>query len=206
MVKLVASLKKCGLIQTARSGSRCYIHITETAQALYGKPSPQKRFEMDNVTPDNDAAVTAKRAARVTHNHDAKEEQYDIEQEERYTQNKEYTNEELECVKREFEIIFPKRSWSLTEINCLKRQIPIPGWELVLVQRFYQIPCEPNPHNLPTRMFAEHEFLLARRRQSIETLLNHWSDEVQRALHFFQTDAGAEEARRRGWSRAEMFG
>jgi hypothetical protein len=34
MVRLVASLKKHGLIDTARSGSRCYIHITQKAGGI----------------------------------------------------------------------------------------------------------------------------------------------------------------------------
>ena len=204
MVKLVASLKSCGLIQTARAGSRCYIHLTETAQAMYGKPSPQKRFEMDNVTSDNDGAVMVKRDAPVMRNRDGKEEQYKTELEERcYTPNKDYSNEQLESVKRQLEVIFPKRNWSRTEIALLERQMIIPKWELILVQRLYEIPFEPSRF-LPASKLPDHEFLLSRRRQTMKTLLENWSDEVTRGLFFFRTDTGAAEARRRGWNLAEM--
>jgi hypothetical protein len=142
MVRLVASLKKSGLIDTVRLRSRCYIHITEAALELYVKPTtePDSRFSEHGVTSANGGSDMERYDDLIMRDHDAKE-QYKNEQhgkELHYTQNN-YSEPQFECVKRHLEMIFPKRSWSNIEIALL-RQMPIPMWELTLILRFYQLP------------------------------------------------------------------
>src|SRR5207253_170662 len=99
----------------------------------------------NHVTHNHDDSITDKRAACVMHNHDVKEEQdyveKRIEKTSKYTQNQQHSKQESECVpsqtsecakeefefvKRELGLIFHKRNWSATEIDCLKSQMPIP--------------------------------------------------------------------------------
>jgi hypothetical protein len=203
MVRLVASLKKNGLIDTVHFRSRCYIHLTEAAHELYVKPTtdPHSRLDKHTITPANDGADMEKYDGPVMRSCDGNtEEQY--KEELHYTRNS-YSDDELESVKRRLETIFPKRNWSNTEIAFLRRQMPIPEWEMKLVLRFYHLPNPPRTF-LPANKLAEHEFLLVRRRHTMKTLLEWWSDEVTRALFFFKTAEGAAEARRHGWDLNEM--
>lgn len=205
MVRLVALLKRTGLIDTHRFASRCYIHITERAQELYLKPTTEaaSRFNEHGIASTNDDVDVEKHDGPVMRNRDVKE-QYQKEQdrkEQYYTQNR-YSDEQLECVKHQLETIFPKRNWSHSEIVLLRRQMPIPKWELTLIRRFYALT---NCDLLPGNKLTEHEFLLTRRRKTMHTLLYYWGDEVGRAqCFFFRSFAGAEEARRRGWDLREM--
>jgi len=205
MVRLVASLKRSGLIDTHRFASRCYIRITERAHELYVKPTdPNSRVDEHGVTSMNDGADMQKYDGPVTCDRDTKE-QYKNEQDEKereYTQN-DYSNNEFECVKRQLETIFPKRNWSKSEIALLTRQMPIPGWELNLILRFYTLPGPVNPF-VTGKSLPVHEFLLVRRRHTIRTLLEFWSDEVIRALSFFETWVGRQEAESHGWDPSEM--
>src|SRR5262249_22207937 len=74
MVRLVASLKQNGLIDTVRLASRCYIHVTERADKLYVKPTdPDSRLDEHRVTSVNDGANTEKYDGPVMQNHDSKE-------------------------------------------------------------------------------------------------------------------------------------
>ena len=90
MVRLVASLKKYGLIDSVRSGSRCYIHITPMAHDLYAKPTEAySRPNEHGVTSVSDGANTEKHAGHVTQNSDAyiQGEQHKHKEERDYTQN-----------------------------------------------------------------------------------------------------------------------
>jgi hypothetical protein len=203
MVRLVASLRKYGLIDSVRSGSRCYIHITPTAHELYAKPTMERGSRVDehSVTSVHDGADMEKYDGPVMRNGDGnKEEPY--REERHYTQNS-YSDEELESVKRRLETIFPKRNWSSKEIDFLKVQMPIPEWEMKLILRLYQLPG-PQSTFLPATKLPGHEFWLSRRRQTMKTLLENWSDEVTRGLFFFRTPYGVGEAQRRGWDLTEM--
>jgi len=204
MVRLVALLKRTGLVDTHRFASRCYIHITERAQELYIKRTdPESRLDEHGVTSIHDGVDMQKYDGPVMRNRDVKE-QYQKEQdgkEQSYTQTR-YSDEQLECVKHQLEAIFPKRNWSRSEIVLLRRQMPIPKWELTLIRRFYLLQ---NADFMPGDKLTEHEFLLTRRRKTMHTLLYYWSDEVGRAqCFFFRSFAGAQEARRRGWDLREM--
>jgi hypothetical protein len=205
MVGLVASLRENGLIDTRRFAGRCYVHIRERAQDLYVKPTDsESRLDEHGVTSIYDGADMQNHDDPITRSHDAKE-QYKDEQHEKelhYTQNN-YSDDEFECVKRQLETIFPKRNWSSTEIDLLKRQMPIPEWELKLITRFYGLPGPKNPF-MTGKHFLTHEFLLARRRQTMRTLLEHWGDEIARALSFFDSWVGRQETESRGWGPGEM--
>jgi hypothetical protein len=203
MVGLVASLKKNGLIDTVRVRSRCYVHLTEMAHALYPTPDPDSRMDRQAIMSTNDSPDMEKYDSPVMRSRDSKSELYKEEKYEAeppYTQNT-YSNEQLESVKRRLEAIFQKRQWSNTEINLLRRQMPIPEYEMKLILRFYQLP---GPQFLPANKLSEVEFLLARRRHSMKALLDNWGDEVGRAQIFFRTVPGAMEAQRHGWDLTEM--
>jgi hypothetical protein len=185
IVQLVASLKKNGLIDTVRSGSRCYVHLTEMAHALYVKPTPDPDSRMDRqaIMSTNDSPDMEKYDSPVMRSRDSKSELYKEEKYEAeppYTQNT-YSNEQLESVKRRLEAIFPKRQWSNTEINLLRRQMPIPEWELKLILRLYQLPAPDG--FFPADRVPVHVFVLARRRHTME---------------------GVAEAQRHGWDLSEM--
>jgi hypothetical protein len=201
MVELVASLKENGLIDTVRVRSRCYVHLTEMAHALYVKPTPDpdSRLDKQSIMSTNDGADMEKYDSPVMRSSDTyREEPY--KEEPPYTQNT-YSNEQLESVKRRLETIFPKRQWSNTEINLLREQMPIPECEMKLILRFYQLP---GPQFLPANRLSVHDFVLARRRQTMKTLLEYWSDETTRAFFFFKTPEGVAEAQRHGWDLSEM--
>jgi hypothetical protein len=201
IVQLVGALKKCGLIDTVRSGSRCYIHLTETAHQLYVKPTTDRdsRLDKQTIMSTNDGADMEKYNSPIMRSRDTyREEQY--KEERQYTQNS-YSNEQLESVKQRLETIFPKRQWSNTEINLLREQMPIPECEMKLILRFYQLP---GPQFVPANKLSVLEFALARRRQTMKTLLENWSDETTRAFFFFKSPKGVAEARRHGWDLNEM--
>jgi hypothetical protein len=202
VVRLVASLKKNGLIDTVRFRSRCYIHLTEAAHELYVKPTtdPDSRLDKQTIMSTNDGADMEKYDSPITRSRDTyREEQY--KEELPYTQNT-YSDEEFESVKRRLETIFPKRQWSNTEITLLRRQMPIPEYEMKLILRLYQLPCV--DRFFPADKLPVHLFVLARRRHTMKTLLEYWSDEVSRGLFFFKTPEGVAEAQRHGWDLSEM--
>jgi hypothetical protein len=202
MVRLVASLKKNGLIDTVRFRSRCYVHLTETAHELYVKRTtdPDSRLDKQTIISTNDGADIENYESPIMRSRDAyKEEQY--KKELPYTQNS-YSEAEFESVKRRLEAIFPKRQWSNTEINLLRRQMPIPEWELKLILRLYRLPAPDG--FFPANRVPVHVFVLARRRHTMKTLLEYWSDEVTRGLFFFKTPEGVAEAQRHGWNLSEM--
>jgi hypothetical protein len=210
MVQLVASLKECGLIESVRFGSRSYIHITEVAQELYARPRIETESHVDghSVTFINEGHDLEKYDGPVMRNRDDKcavyiEEQYREELDN--TQNN-YCDDELESVKRRLEAIFPMRKWSTTEMALLRRQMPIPEWELKLITRFYSLAGPDNPFGTGKEL-GFHQFLLARRRQTMKILLEHWSDEVTRGLSFFfKTAVGGKKAEIHGWDLTEMRG
>jgi hypothetical protein len=203
MVLLIASLKKCGLIDTKRLGTRCYIHFTENARKLYAHSTTERASHNDknSVTSVCDVNDMENHDGSIMYSHgDNKKELDKTEQE--YTQNS-YSNDKLECVKRWLETIFPKRNWSNTEMALLREQIPIPEWELKLITRFYRLPAPAHPYAVGKDLTPDH-FLLVRRRHSMKTLLEHWSDEVFQAVSFFKTAAGRRQAEREGWDLSEM--
>jgi hypothetical protein len=113
----------------------------------------------------------------------------DANKEERYREKQHYSqnscsNDELESVKCRLETIFPMRNWSNTEIAALRKQMPIPEWELTLITRFYSVPGPQNPFAFGKDLLPHH-FFLARRRQTMKTLLEHWGEEVTRGRSFF---------------------
>jgi hypothetical protein len=201
MVSLVASLKKNGLIDTVRLGSRCYVHLTEAAHQLYVKPmmGSDSRLDKQTIMSTNDGADMEKYDSPITRSRDTYREEQ-CKEELPYTQNS-YSDEKFESVKRRLETIFPKRQWSNTEINLLREQMPIPECEMKLILRFYQLP---GPQFVPANKLSGLEFALARRRQTMKTLLENWSDETTRAFFFFRTAEGVAEARRQGWDLNEM--
>jgi hypothetical protein len=204
IVQLVASLKKNGLIDTVRVRSRCYVHLTEMAHALYPTPDPDSRMDRQAIMSTNDSPDMEKYDSPVMRSRDSKSELYKEEKYEAeppYTQNT-YSNEQLESVKRRLEAIFPKRQWSNTEINLLRRQMPIPECEMKLILRFYELPGP--PQFFPADKLSVHDFALARRRQTMKTLLEYWSNETTRAFFFFKTPQGVAEAQRHGWDLSEM--
>lgn len=203
LVRLIASLKDQGLIDTARLGPRCYVHITRKAQELYAKPTAETFSRIGHHTMStNDGCDMDNRDGHIMRNDDGTEE-LNEEKEHAYTNNSDSNDRELECVKRRLERIFPVRNWSKTDIASLRRQMPIPEWELKLMTRFYTLPM-PTRSGVFAKDLVPHDFLLVRRRQSMRTLLEHWSDEVPRALAFFETFGGRREAESHGWDLSEM--
>jgi hypothetical protein len=205
IVRLVASLKENGLIFTLHFGSRCYIHLSEAAHELYVKPTTGagSRLDKHTITAAHDGSDMEKCDGPVMRTHDSKSELYKEGKykEERYTQNT-YSNEEFESVTYRLERIFPKRQWSNTEINLLRTLMPIPEYEMKLILRLYQLPRV--DAFFPANKLPEHLFLLARRRHTLKTLLENWSDEVTRGLLFFKSREGMTEAEHHGWDLAEM--
>ena len=167
MVYLIASLRKAGLIDTFRQGSRCYVYMTDIARSLYA-PSHTAHSA---IMVQRDYSVTNSRDGHDMQAHEGqpaiynKKEQYKENKELYCTQNT-HTNEQLECVKRAIEVIFPKRIWSNEELRLLKGQMIIPQWEILLIHRFYQMPKPAVLDGVPDTMRREHEFHLLRRRQT----------------------------------------
>jgi hypothetical protein len=179
---LIRQLKTAGLLVTRRLGPRCYMRLTPLAIQLYASRDRRRGFD----TSTHDTEIMESHDVHVTGSSDVGGPAYiykeQIDKEPAVHQH--LCSANIDQLSESIAQIFGRDKLATPELRKLQRQMPIPREEVVLIKGFYSLRAD------------YQNFRLNRRRQSIRSLLEHWTEAVDQASYYFNEHSYAWE---KGW-------